>query len=162
MALYAGSRRPRQRLRHHGGHGRGPGATPISPVSPSQLVCGPLADAFGRRPITILFLALYGLGGLAILFANRPVLVARLLQGISAAVGISVSAPWSRASTAGIGASRNAIGANASIGPAIADAQRRGAVDRGWRGDLRGDGGDRGGRRRRRGADLHPGRPTRA
>ncbi len=90
----------------------------------AQLVCGPLSDAFGRRPITFLFLALYGLGGLAALFAPTVeiLVAARLLQGIGAAVGISVSRAVVRDLFSGQESARvlNAIGIVLSIGPAIA------------------------------------------
>lgn len=90
----------------------------------AQLVCGPLSDAFGRRPITFLFLALYGLGGLAALFAPTVeiLVAARLLQGIGAAVGVSVSRAVVRDLFSGQESARvlNAIGIVLSIGPAIA------------------------------------------
>jgi len=90
----------------------------------AQLVCGPLSDAFGRRPITFLFLALYGLGGLAALFAPTVeiLVAARLLQGVGAAVGISVSRAVVRDLFSGQESARvlNAIGIVLSIGPAIA------------------------------------------
>lgn len=90
----------------------------------AQLVCGPLSDAFGRRPITFLFLALYGLGGLAALFAPTVeiLVAARLVQGIGAAVGISVSRAVVRDLFSGQESARvlNAIGIVLSIGPAIA------------------------------------------
>lgn len=90
----------------------------------TQLVCGPLSDAFGRRPIAFVFLALYGLGGLGALFAPTVeiLIAARLLQGIGAAVGVSVSRAVVRDLFTGEQSARvlNAIGIVLSIGPAIA------------------------------------------
>lgn len=90
----------------------------------AQLVCGPLSDAFGRRPIAFLFLALYGLGGVAALFAPTVeiLVAARLVQGVGAAVGISVSRAVVRDLFTGQESARvlNAIGIVLSIGPAVA------------------------------------------
>lgn len=90
----------------------------------TQLVCGPLSDAFGRRPIAFVFLALYGVGGVAALFAPTVeiLVAARLLQGIGAAVGVSVSRAVVRDLFTGQESARvlNAIGIVLSIGPAIA------------------------------------------
>lgn len=59
----------------------------------SQLICGPLSDGFGRKPITLAFMGLYLVASILALFApNIEVLiVARLLQGAGAAVGVAIS-----------------------------------------------------------------------
>jgi DHA1 family bicyclomycin/chloramphenicol resistance-like MFS transporter len=59
----------------------------------AQLVCGPLSDGFGRKPVTFGFMTLFLLASVgAILAPNIETLIAaRLLQGVGAAVGIAVS-----------------------------------------------------------------------
>jgi DHA1 family bicyclomycin/chloramphenicol resistance-like MFS transporter len=59
----------------------------------AQLICGPLSDGFGRRPVLVWFTGIYLLAGLAALMApNVAVLVgARFLQGVGAAAGIAIS-----------------------------------------------------------------------
>lgn len=90
----------------------------------AQLVCGPLSDAWGRRPTALLFLALYTLGGFAALFAPtvEVLIAARLVQGIGAAVGVSVSRAVVRDLFTGAESARvlNAIGIVLAIGPAVA------------------------------------------
>lgn len=89
----------------------------------TQLVCGPLSDAYGRRPVAFGFLVLYGLGGLAALFAPTVeiLIAARLVQGIGAAVGVSVSRAVVRDLFTGHDSARvlNTIGIVLSIGPAV-------------------------------------------
>ena len=89
----------------------------------SQLVCGPISDAFGRRPAALLFLSLYTLGGIAALFAEsvEMLIAARLVQGIGAAIGVGVSRALVRDLFTGEEASRvlNTIGIVLSIGPAL-------------------------------------------
>lgn len=53
----------------------------------AQLVCGPLSDRFGRRPVLLGGLTLYALAGLLSVFAPtmEQMLLARLLQGIGCA-----------------------------------------------------------------------------
>lgn len=59
----------------------------------AQLVCGPLSDGLGRRPITIAFMGIYTIASLLALFAPSIdwLIAARLLQGVGAAVGIAMS-----------------------------------------------------------------------
>lgn len=59
----------------------------------AQLVCGPLSDGFGRKPVTLAFMGLYLAASVLALFApNIEVLIAaRLLQGAGAAVGVAIS-----------------------------------------------------------------------
>ena len=89
----------------------------------AQLVCGPLSDAYGRRPVATAFLAIYVLGSLAaMLAASVEVLVAaRFVQGIGAAVGIAVSRDIVRDLFVGQESARvmNAIGIVLAVGPAI-------------------------------------------
>lgn len=59
----------------------------------SQLVCGPLSDSHGRKPVTIGFFVLYILGSL--IAAAGPsiewLLVGRMLQGVGVSVGVALS-----------------------------------------------------------------------
>lgn len=59
----------------------------------SQLVAGPFADAFGRRSSTLIFIAIYILGSLGAVLASSVdiLMAARLVQGIGAAIGVTVS-----------------------------------------------------------------------
>jgi DHA1 family bicyclomycin/chloramphenicol resistance-like MFS transporter len=59
----------------------------------AQLVCGPMSDAFGRRPVAITFFSLYLVGSLVCLFAPTigVLQVGRAMQGIGAAAGISTA-----------------------------------------------------------------------
>lgn len=90
----------------------------------TQLLCGPLSDAYGRRPIATIFLGIYVLGSVAaMLAASVEVLVAaRFLQGVGAAVGIAVSRAIVRDLFVGQQSARvmNSIGIVLAIGPAVA------------------------------------------
>jgi DHA1 family bicyclomycin/chloramphenicol resistance-like MFS transporter len=59
----------------------------------AQLVCGPLSDGFGRKPVTFAFLGIYLVASLLALFAPTVefLIAARFLQGVGAAVGIAIS-----------------------------------------------------------------------
>ena len=59
----------------------------------TQLVCGPLSDGYGRKPVTLAFLGIYLLGSLGALIAPSidVLILSRLLQGAGAAVGLSLS-----------------------------------------------------------------------
>lgn len=59
----------------------------------SQLICGPMSDGFGRKPIIIAFMTLYLAASVVALFApNVEILIAaRFFQGAGAAVGIAIS-----------------------------------------------------------------------
>jgi DHA1 family bicyclomycin/chloramphenicol resistance-like MFS transporter len=59
----------------------------------AQLVCGPLSDGLGRKPVTYGFLAIYLVASLLAMIApNVHVLIAaRLLQGVGAAVGWAIA-----------------------------------------------------------------------
>jgi len=90
----------------------------------AQLICGPLSDAFGRRPVAFAFLALYVAAGVvASLAGTVEVLIwARLVQGIGAAVGVAISRAVVRDLFTGQDSARvmNAIGIVLAAGPAIA------------------------------------------
>ncbi|MFT4098309.1 MAG: multidrug effflux MFS transporter [Rhodoblastus sp.] len=59
----------------------------------AQLLCGPLSDAFGRRPVALVFFSLYFVGSMIALFAPTIGImqIGRALQGVGAAAGISTS-----------------------------------------------------------------------
>lgn len=90
----------------------------------AQLICGPLSDAYGRRPAALAFLTLYAIGSVGAMLAPsiHALTVARLVQGIGAAVGISVARAIVRDNFTGEQSARvmNTIGIFLAIGPAIA------------------------------------------
>jgi MFS transporter, DHA1 family, multidrug resistance protein len=59
----------------------------------AQLLCGPLSDAFGRRPVALVFFGIYFLGSIVALMAPtiHVMQVGRALQGVGAAAGIATS-----------------------------------------------------------------------
>ncbi len=59
----------------------------------SQLVCGPLSDGFGRKPVVLGFMAIYLLASLVALVAPTVeiLIAARFFQGVGSAVGIAIS-----------------------------------------------------------------------
>lgn len=89
----------------------------------AQLVCGPLSDAFGRRPVTIAFMAIYLAGSIfALLSPTIELLIgARFLQGVGAAVGVAVSRALVRDLFTHERSARimNLIGIILAIGPAV-------------------------------------------
>lgn len=89
----------------------------------TQLICGPLADAFGRKPVTQVFLAIYLVSSLMATFAPDVtwMVVARTLQGVGSAVGIAVSRAIVRDQFTGQNSARimNTIGMMLALGPAI-------------------------------------------
>lgn len=89
----------------------------------TQLVCGPLSDAFGRRPTTLAFLTLYLLASSIATFAPSIewLLAARALQGVGAAVGIAVSRAIVRDQYTGQTSARimNTIAMMLALGPAL-------------------------------------------
>jgi MFS transporter, DHA1 family, multidrug resistance protein len=88
----------------------------------SQLVCGPLSDAFGRRRIALSFTFIYLVG--SVVAASAPsvewLLAARLVQGIGAAAGVSIARAMVRDLHTGDASVRimNMIGVLLAIGPA--------------------------------------------
>ena len=89
----------------------------------AQLICGPVTDAFGRKPVTLAFLCLYLLSSILATFAPTVefMVVARALQGVGAAVGISVSRAIVRDQFTGQASSRimNTIAMMLALGPAV-------------------------------------------
>ncbi|MFD2678976.1 multidrug effflux MFS transporter [Camelimonas lactis] len=89
----------------------------------AQLVCGPMSDAYGRRPVGIGFFTIYLAG--SVIAAAAPslswLLAGRILQGIGAAAGISMSRAMVRDQYSGQQAARilNLIGVMLAIGPAV-------------------------------------------
>jgi DHA1 family bicyclomycin/chloramphenicol resistance-like MFS transporter len=62
------------------------------PFAFASLVHGPLSDAIGRRPVMIAGMALYTVGSIACTFAQNyeQLLIARLIQGMTAGVGVVI------------------------------------------------------------------------
>ncbi|MTI43308.1 Bcr/CflA family efflux MFS transporter [Roseibium hamelinense] len=89
----------------------------------TQLICGPLSDAFGRKPVTLAFLSLYLLSSVMATFAPDVMwmIVARTLQGVGAAVGIAVSRAIVRDQFTGQTSAHimNSIAMMLALGPAI-------------------------------------------
>ncbi|SMC93825.1 MFS transporter, DHA1 family, purine ribonucleoside efflux pump/MFS transporter, DHA1 family, bicyclomycin/chloramphenicol resistance protein [Fulvimarina manganoxydans] len=89
----------------------------------TQLVCGPLSDALGRRITTLIFMATYLGGSLIAVLAPSidMLLLARLVQGVGASVGIAVARAIVRDQFEGETSSRimNAIGIILAAGPAV-------------------------------------------
>ncbi|QKV19930.1 multidrug effflux MFS transporter [Oricola thermophila] len=92
----------------------------------SQLLAGPVADAFGRRGSTLVFMAVYILGSLAAVFAPSVEILtaARLVQGIGAAIGVTVSRAIVRDLYPGDRGARimNMVGIILAIAPAMSPA----------------------------------------
>jgi DHA1 family bicyclomycin/chloramphenicol resistance-like MFS transporter len=89
----------------------------------AQLVCGPLSDGFGRRPVTVAFMIIYTFASFIALAAPNieTLIAARLAQGIGAAAGIAISRALVRDLFVGEQSARvmNLIGIILAIGPAI-------------------------------------------
>nr|WP_183189271.1 multidrug effflux MFS transporter [Ancylobacter tetraedralis] len=90
----------------------------------AQLVCGPLSDAYGRRPAAIGFFSLYVAGSLIAASATDVtwLILGRGLQGIGVAAGPAISRAIVRDQFTGQASARilNLIGTMLGIGPAIA------------------------------------------
>jgi len=89
----------------------------------SQLVAGSLSDAFGRRPVTIAFMGIYLVGSLLSAFAPtvHVLILGRLIQGIGASAGMTVSRAIVRDQFTGDKAAgiMNMIGIMLAVGPAL-------------------------------------------
>lgn len=89
----------------------------------SQLVCGPLSDAYGRRSVALVFFSFYLFGSLVALVAPTigVLLVARTIQGIGVAAGAAVSRALVRDQFNGLAATKimNLIGLMLAVGPAV-------------------------------------------
>src|SRR4051794_12827231 len=92
----------------------------------AQLVCGPLSDAYGRRPVALGFFSVYLLGSViaAVSPAIAWLVVGRMLQGIGVAAGIAISRAIVRDQFTGQQSARimNLIGLMLAIGPAVSPA----------------------------------------
>lgn len=90
----------------------------------AQLICGPLSDAYGRRPAAIGFFSLYVAGSLIAASAADVhwLIIGRTLQGIGVAAGPAISRAIVRDQFTGQASARilNLIGTMLGIGPAIA------------------------------------------
>ncbi|HYH40258.1 MAG TPA: multidrug effflux MFS transporter [Azospirillum sp.] len=90
----------------------------------SQLACGPLSDAYGRRPVALGFFAVYAAGSVlaALAWSIDALLAGRLLQGVGAAAGIAISRAMVRDQFTGQNSARilNLIGLFLAIAPAMA------------------------------------------
>lgn len=90
----------------------------------SQLACGPLSDAFGRRPVALAFYVAYVLGSVVAALSGSIewLLAGRALQGIGAAAGIAISRAIVRDQFTGQQSARilNLIGLMLAIVPAVA------------------------------------------
>lgn len=90
----------------------------------AQLVCGPLSDGFGRKPVTFAFLSVYLVASLLALVAPtiEVLIAARLLQGVGAAVGVAISRAIVRDLFTSERSARimNLIGLILGVGPAFA------------------------------------------
>ena len=90
----------------------------------AQLVCGPISDGVGRKPVTMVFLTIYLVASVLALFAPtiEALIAARFLQGIGAAVGVAISRAIVRDLFTGESSARimNMIGMIMGIGPALA------------------------------------------
>ncbi|PDT41022.1 MULTISPECIES: multidrug effflux MFS transporter [Sinorhizobium] len=89
----------------------------------AQLVSGTLSDVIGRRPATLIFMAIYLAGSLMATFAPSiaVLLAGRLVQGIGASVGMTVARAIVRDQFTGTSAARimNMIGMMLALGPAV-------------------------------------------
>jgi DHA1 family bicyclomycin/chloramphenicol resistance-like MFS transporter len=92
--------------------------------SVAQLICGPLSDRFGRRPILLACLALYviGSGACAAAPSVSALILGRLVQGIGACGGVALSRVMVVDRFAGNGAARiiSLMSLILSIAPAAA------------------------------------------
>ncbi len=90
----------------------------------SQLIAGPVSDAFGRRKATLIFMTIYMIGSVMAAMATsiEVLLSARIIQGIGAAVGQTVARAIIRDQFSGQAAARimNMAGIILAIAPAMA------------------------------------------
>jgi DHA1 family bicyclomycin/chloramphenicol resistance-like MFS transporter len=89
----------------------------------AQLVCGPLSDGYGRKPITIAFMGIYLAATVAAIIAPtiELLIAARFAQGVGAAAGVAISRAIVRDLFTNERSARimNLIGMILGIGPAF-------------------------------------------
>lgn len=92
----------------------------------TQLFCGPISDALGRRPVILAFMSIYLVSCLMILLSSsiEIMLAARFLQGVGAAAGMAIARAIVRDVFTDARAVRimNLMGLFIAIAPAIAPA----------------------------------------
>ena len=92
----------------------------------AQLLCGPLSDAHGRKPVALVFFSIYFVGSVIALFAPtiHALQIGRALQGVGAAAGISTSRAIVRDLFVGQASARimNRIGLLVGLVPAFSPA----------------------------------------
>lgn len=90
----------------------------------SQLICGPLSDGLGRKPVIMGFMGIYLLASIIALVApSIEVLIgARFMQGVGASVGVAIARAVVRDLYVGERSARimNLIGLILGLGPAFA------------------------------------------
>lgn len=89
----------------------------------AQLVCGPLSDGYGRKPITIAFMGIYLVATMAAILAPtiELLIASRFAQGIGAAAGVAIARAIVRDLFTNERSARimNLIGMILGIGPAF-------------------------------------------
>ena len=89
----------------------------------AQLVCGPLSDGFGRKPVIAVFMGIYLAATIGALLSPdiHLLIAARFLQGVGAAAGVAVSRAIVRDLFTSERSARimNLIGVILAIGPAV-------------------------------------------
>lgn len=92
----------------------------------AQLLCGPLSDAFGRRPVALAFFLVYFAGSIVDLLAPTIEIlqIGRALQGVGAAAGVATSRALVRDLFVGQASARimNRIGLFVGLVPALSPA----------------------------------------
>lgn len=90
----------------------------------AQLVCGPLSDGFGRKPVIMAFMGIYLVASIVALASPTiEVLIgARFMQGVGASVGVAIARAVVRDLYVGESSARimNLIGLILGLGPAFA------------------------------------------
>ena len=90
----------------------------------AQLVCGPLSDGFGRKPVIMAFMGIYLVASVVALFSPtiEVLIAARFVQGIGGSVGVAIARAVVRDLYVGEQSSRimNLIGLILGMGPAFA------------------------------------------
>src|SRR6476620_2774251 len=89
----------------------------------AQLVCGPLSDGYGRKPITVFFMGIYLVATVAAILAPtiELLIASRFIQGVGAAVGVAIARAVVRDLFTNERSARimNLIGMILGIGPAL-------------------------------------------